>query len=72
MDLTDPASLFTGLILGLVGTVLIMYAKKQQSMWPALAGIALCADTYLVSSIAMEWVVAAAILGGLYAATRQG
>lgn len=41
-------------------------------MWPALAGIAICADTYLVSSIAMEWVVAAAILGGLYAVTRQG
>ncbi|QQS08458.1 MAG: hypothetical protein IPK69_10735 [Phycisphaerales bacterium] len=38
MDLTDPASLFTGLFLGLVGTVLLMYAKKQRRCGPPSPG----------------------------------
>lgn len=68
----DPVLLFLSLISGGIGLVLFIYGKKQHR-WPHLvAGLALMAYPYVVSSVMMTVVVGIAILAGLWLAVRQG
>ncbi len=71
MDLGDPISLLSGLILCLAGMGLIMYAKKNQQLAPAVAGLTLCVMPYLVASLILNWVIAGACFGGLYVLSRN-
>lgn len=70
MDFGDPWSLFTGLIVGLIGTVIFLYGKKQQNLKCLGAGVVLCVFPYFVTSVLLTWGIAAACLGGLYAWTH--
>jgi multisubunit Na+/H+ antiporter MnhC subunit len=68
----DPSLLFLSLISGGIGLVLFIYGKKQQR-WPHLvAGLALMAYPYLVSTVLMTVVVGVAIVAALWLAVRQG
>ena len=68
----DPTLLFLSLITGGVGLVLFIYGKKQDR-WPHLvAGLALMAYPYLVSSLAATVIIGIAIVAALWLAVRQG
>lgn len=72
MDLSNPWSLFTGVVLGLIGMSLFVYGKKQETFPPMIAGAVLCVVPYFVGSILLLWLIAAACLAGLYAHSRYG
>jgi len=71
MDLGNPASLISGLVIGLIGMVLFIYGKKEGNVKALAAGIALCVFPYFVASVILSWVLTGLCLGGLYL-TRDG
>ena len=72
MDLSNPWSLMTGLLVGLIGLALLMYGKKEQRVAPIAAGLVLCIAPYFIASLLATWLLAAGCLGGLFAFSRQG
>lgn len=70
MDLSNPAALFSGLVIGVIGMGLFVYGKKQTNLKCLLTGGALCVFPYFVSSVLLLWLITAACLGGLYAMSR--
>lgn len=72
MDLSNPWSLLSGLVVGLVGLGLLMYGKKEQSPAPIVAGLVLCIVPYFIASLLLTWLLAAGCLGGLFALSRNG
>jgi multisubunit Na+/H+ antiporter MnhC subunit len=68
----DPTLMFLSLITSGIGLVLFIYGKKQ-GRWPHLvAGLALLAYPYLVSTVMMTMVIGVAIVIALWVAVRQG
>ena len=68
----DPTLLFLSLVTGGAGFVLFVYGKKQDR-WPHLvAGLALMAYPYLVSSLQATLLIGVAIIAALWLAVRQG
>jgi hypothetical protein len=72
MDLGNPWALFSGVLIGIIGTALVVYGKKQLDLRCLLAGILMCVLPCIVGSVAAMWALAAACLGGLYAWSRLG
>lgn len=72
MDLSNPASILSSLLIGLIGVGLFLYGKKQQAPAPLFTGIALCVFPYFVASVWLMWVIAAGCLGLLYLLARGG
>lgn len=70
MDLDHPAAFFSAILIGLIGTVLFIYGRKQQSVRCLLAGAALCIFPYFITSVAVMWAVTGGCLGGLYYLSR--
>jgi len=70
MDLGDPWVLISGILIGGVGFVLLMYGKKEWNLKCVVTGLALCAFPYFVSSLILMWAIAAVCLGGLYVASK--
>jgi multisubunit Na+/H+ antiporter MnhC subunit len=68
----DPTLLFLSLISGGIGLVLFIYGKKQQRPPQLVAGLALMAYPYLVSTVMMTVVVGIAIVLALWVAIKQG
>jgi multisubunit Na+/H+ antiporter MnhC subunit len=68
----DPTLLFLSLISGGIGLVLFIYGKKQQRPPQLVAGLALMAYPYLVSTVLMTVVVGMAIVLALWVAIKQG
>jgi hypothetical protein len=66
MDLS-PGTIFSGLLLGAIGTALFIYGKKQTDFRCLFAGIALCVAPYLIGSLLVLWLASAAVLAGLIA-----
>jgi hypothetical protein len=71
MDLSNPYALLSGVFIGLLGTALIVYGKKQQKLMPALTGIVLCVFPMFVASLLLTWLITGACLGGLYLTSRM-
>jgi len=71
MDLGNPASLVSGLLISVIGMGLFIYGKKQAAPAPLLAGVALCVFPYFVASVLWMWLITGACLGGLYALSRS-
>ena len=71
MDLGSPAALFSALLIGLIGTAMFIYSKKQERPMALLTGIALCAFPMFIASVAVLWLVTAGCLGGLYVVSRN-
>jgi hypothetical protein len=71
MDLSNPWSLMSGLLIGLIGMGLLMYGKKAQSPAPIVAGLVLCIAPYFMASLLAVWLLTVGCLGGLYALARN-
>lgn len=71
MELGSPASLLSGLIIGLVGCALFLYGKKQSAPRPLVAGALLCVYPYFIASVLAMWVIFATIVTGLYLWSRE-
>ena len=67
MDLGNPWTLISGLVIGLVGMVLFMYGKREQNLRALGAGVVLCVYPYFVASVVLMWVVFALVLGVAWA-----
>jgi len=70
MDLSNPWTLFSGLVIGCLGMVLFIYGKKQANLKCLLTGGVLCVFPYFVSSLILMWAITGACLGGLYLTSR--
>ena len=68
----DPNLLFLSLITSGIGFVLFMYGKKQERGPQLVAGLALMIYPYFVSSLLMNVLAGAGILGAMWLAIRQG
>jgi len=67
MDIGNPWTLISGLVIGLVGMVLFMYGKREQNLRALGAGVVLCVYPYFVASVVLMWVVFALVLGAAWA-----
>ena len=67
MDLGNPWTLISGLVIGLVGMVLFMYGKREQNLRALGAGVVLCVYPYFVASVVLMWVAFALVLGAAWA-----
>jgi hypothetical protein len=72
MDLTNPWTLLSGLILGAIGMALFIYGKKQMDLRCIAAGAVLCIAPYVISSMPLLWLVSAGVIGGLIAWIKYG
>jgi len=68
----DPGTLFLSLITSGIGFVLFTYGKKQDRGPQLVAGIVMMIYPYFVSSLLMNALVGAGILGAMWLAIRQG
>ena len=68
----NPTLLFLSLVTSGIGFVLFIYGKKQGRPPQLVAGLALMAYPYLVSTVLMTIVIGVAIIAGLWLAIRQG
>lgn len=71
MDLS-PGTIFSGLMLGAIGTALFIYGKKQTDLRCLAAGAALCFAPYVIGSLLVLWLVSAAVIAGLIAWIKYG
>jgi hypothetical protein len=71
LDLS-AASLFSGLILGVVGMALFVWGKQQQRPLALVAGIVVGGLPMLIHSMLWLWVVEISVLGGWAAVERAG
>ena len=70
MDFDNPAALFSGLFIGLVGMCLFIYGKKQQNLRCIAGGMAMCVYPYFVTSLLLTWMLAAVCVGGVVVAGK--
>jgi hypothetical protein len=70
MDFDNPAALFSGLFIGLVGMGLFIYGKKQQNLRCLVGGMAMCVYPYFVTSLLLTWILAAICVGGVVVAGK--
>lgn len=70
MDFSNPALLFSGLFISVIGMGLFLYGKKAQEIKCLGAGIALCVFPYFVTSLLLMWVLAGACLAGAFLLPR--
>lgn len=64
MDLSNPWVLFSGLAVGMIGTAMFIYGKKQEVPRFLLAGGALCILPVLISSLLVLWLTTAGVVAG--------
>jgi len=62
----EPAYLFSSLLISCLGMGYFLYGKKAGRMIPLLAGIALSAFPFFVSSLWLMWGIAAAIMASAF------
>ncbi len=70
MDLGNPWALVYGALIGLIGTVIFIYGKKQQNLKCLAGGAVLCVFPMFVTSLLAMWGIAAACLAAMYVAGR--
>jgi hypothetical protein len=70
MDFGNPWALVSGALIGLIGTVIFIYGKKQQNLKCLAGGAVLCVFPMFVTSLLAMWGIAAACLAAMYVAAR--
>lgn len=70
MDFSHPWSLFSALVIGLIGMAVFLYGKKETNLRCLGVGAALCIFPYFVTSVVAMWLITAACLGALWAGAR--
>lgn len=68
----DPGTLFLSLVTSGIGFVLFMYGRKQDRIPQLIGGIVLMIYPYFVSSLLMNVLVGAGVIGAVWLAVRQG
>lgn len=71
MDL-DPGALMASLLVGLIGSAVFIYGKKQSRLPHMLAGAILCIFPFFVTAPVFVGGIAACICGLLFLAVRFG
>jgi len=66
MDLDHPGTLYSSIIIGVIGTCIFIYGKKQANFRCLLAGVGLCVFPYFVPSALLMWGITTATLAGLF------
>lgn len=70
MDMS-PGMLLSSLIIGGVGTVLLMYGKRAERLPPFVGGLAMCVFPMFVHSLLVMWLGAAACCAGTWWLSKQ-
>jgi hypothetical protein len=71
MDL-EAGSLVASLIISAIGFIVFGYGRRLQRLPQVIVGLVLMGFPYLVPNVLVMSVIAAALLGGLWLATRFG
>jgi hypothetical protein len=71
LDFT-PSSLFLNLAISSIGTVLLIYGKKQSRLPQMFAGLAYLVYPYFIDDLWITLAIALAIAGALWWAVREG
>jgi hypothetical protein len=71
MDL-DGNSLLASLIIGLFGTAIFVYGRRQSRLPQMLVGAVLVVFPYFISSVALMAAIAVGLVVALWGATRIG
>jgi hypothetical protein len=71
MDFDHPGALYSSILIGLLGTGLFLYGKKQASIRCLLAGVGLCVFPYFVTSVLLMWGITTATLAALFFTREQ-
>lgn len=71
MDFSNPASVLSGLFIGVMGLALLMYGKKALEPKCIGAGLAMCIYPYFISSLLLLWAVTGACLLAVYFLPRS-
>ncbi len=66
MDFDHPASLISGLIIGLLGMGIFIYGKKQSNLRCIGVGLAMCIFPYFITGLVAMWLCAGACLGAIW------
>lgn len=66
MDLGNPWSLLSGVLIGLVGMTLFIRGKKEAQPSLLVGGLAMCIYPYFVTNIALIWTIFAACIGAMW------
>lgn len=68
----DAGALMASLLVGLVGSAMFIYGKKQSRLPHMLAGVVLCVFPFFVSSPIWVGAIALAVVALLFGAVRLG
>ena len=66
LNLFDPKYLFASLIWSSVGLGYFIYGKKQQEIFPLLAGLAMIAISFFVASALFMSIICLALMAAVY------
>lgn len=66
MDLSDPAILFSGLAISLVGIAVFIHGKRTQSLKSLAIGVLMMVYPIFVPSVLWMWVIAGGCGAGLF------
>ena len=68
----SPALFISSTFIGLVGTALFLYGKKQPDLRCLFTGIGMCVYPFFIHSMLLMWLVFGVCVGGLYALIKNG
>ena len=71
MDL-DGNAILASLAIGLVGTAIFVYGRKQGRLPQMVVGVVLVVYPYFVANLALMGAIAVALVAGLWLAVRFG
>ena len=71
MDLDNPAVMFSGMLIGMVGLAAIMYGRKAEDVRFVLLGVVLSVVPFLAHTLLALWGVTVGCCGLFYAAARR-
>jgi hypothetical protein len=67
----SPAAFISSAFISLVGSALFLYGKKQPDLRCLFTGVGMCVFPFFVHSVALMWVIFAAMSGTLYALIKN-
>ncbi|HOW80836.1 MAG TPA: hypothetical protein PK406_15450, partial [Verrucomicrobiota bacterium] len=72
MDFLNANYLFASLIWGSVGLGYLIFGKRQQSVVPMIAGVAMMVVSYVIGSALVMTLICGAIVGAVYLMVKEG
>ena len=72
VNLLNPSLLFASLLWGSIGIGYCIYGRRQKSVVPLAAGVAMIAVSYLADSVLMMSLVCIGLMAGVYLLLQRG